>query len=110
MNKRLWVTLAGLPILVGVALTAAGSSNRISVAGWVTDSDCASQGGISRADAECARSCVQYRGAKYVIYNSDLKKAFVLEPQNTMDALAGKYITVQGVRNGDTIAVTSILK
>ena len=60
--------------------------------------------------AQCTRACVSH-GAKYALVVGD--KVYVLDTNDkaaldTLDKQAGKNATVNGVLNGDTIAVGSV--
>lgn len=75
--------------------------------GWITDSQCGAKGANSK-HADCAKKCVDTKGATYVLYNTTSKKTYKLDDQTTAAEHAGHSVVVHGTADGDTIHVTSI--
>ena len=63
--------------------------------GTVTDSGCGEKGAKS-AHADCARSCVKNKGAKYALYTPADKKVWILSDQAGAMKLAGQEVVVKG--------------
>jgi hypothetical protein len=75
--------------------------------GMITDSYCGARHrrGSHQSSSECARTCVR-KGATYVLVDGDHR--YQLRGGNeVLDKLAGQRVNVTGMRQGDTIAVTS---
>ena len=106
MSKRLVGLAVVLVLAVGMSLAAAGA-NEGSWTGWITDSMCGAKG-ASETHADCAKKCVETKGAKWALYNPSDKKVYILVPQDKAAGHAGHHVTVKGTVDGDTIKVTSI--
>lgn len=106
MTKRLVGFAVVLVLAAGMSLAASGAKEG-SWTGWITDSMCGAKGD-SEKHADCAKKCVETKGAKYALYNPSDKKVYVLDPQDKAAGHAGHHVTVKGSVAGDTIKVTSI--
>lgn len=76
--------------------------------GYVTDSICGLKGTTQTEIAMSAHECVAEKHAKYVLYNPETKKSYVVEPQAKVFEDAGYYVMIDGTMEGDTIQMTSI--
>ena len=106
MHKRLMSLGVAVLVVAGLSL-AAGQNQDSSWIGWVTETSCGARGD-NVGHADCAKKCVESKGAKYALYNSTDKKVYVLDPQDKAAAHAGHHVTVKGTVQGDTIKVSSI--
>jgi hypothetical protein len=108
-----------LLIVLGVAVAAepepgqaAGSSSASAeqtYEGVITDAHCGAKhlASISKTAADCARSCV-HAGAQFALVDGD--KSYLLSgDMERLKRAAGLRVKVVGTRNGDTIAVSSII-
>jgi hypothetical protein len=109
-----------LLIVLGVAAVAAepepgqaaGSSSASAeqtYEGVITDAHCGAKhlASISKTAADCARSCV-HAGAQFALVDGD--KSYLLSgDMERLKRAAGLRVKVVGTRNGDTIAVSSII-
>ena len=88
--------------LLAVAAVAAAPVKQ-TFTGTITDSVCATGSHTMRmgpTDAECTVACVSAHDADYVLY--DGKDAYVLSPHRSLEALAGKRVTVTGTLDDKT--------
>jgi hypothetical protein len=76
--------------------------------GFVTDDLCAKNGLAQAGDAKCPKQCVAEKGSKYALYSPSDDKTYILNPQDKMEALAGKRVTIKGTLDGDVITVSNI--
>lgn len=104
MKNRLSVAVA---VLALIAFAVGVAAQDASWTGWVSDSMCGARGDNER-HASCAKKCVKEHGAKYVLYNPSDKKVYALDPQDKLEAFAGKQVKVTGKLEGDKIKVTGI--
>jgi hypothetical protein len=77
--------------------------------GVITDTQCGAkhQASISKTAADCARSCV-HAGSQFALVDGD--KTYILSgDMERLKSAAGRRVKVVGTRNGDTIAVSSII-
>jgi hypothetical protein len=109
-----------LLIVLGVAAVAAepepgqaaGSSSapaEQTYEGVITDAHCGAkhQASISKTAADCTRSCV-HAGSQFALVDGD--KTYILSgDMERLKRAAGLRVKVVGARNGDTIAVSSII-
>jgi hypothetical protein len=109
MRKQFWGATAVVLIAGGIMTYPASGAKTMTRQGWITDSECAAAQGISRADAECARDCVKYHNAKFVMYTPELKTV-ILQPQDKAAQYAGRFVSVRGTRHGDAVEVISIVE
>lgn len=67
-----------------------------------------SQMRMGPTDAECAKNCIIYHSASYVLY--DGKNSYILSDQKTPEQFAGQKVQVAGTLDAKTktIQVTSI--
>ncbi len=114
MLKRL-IVFAAAVLFAGSVSLAAGTPKSTTKAkkaatswsGWITDSECGAKGANAK-HTECAKKCVDTKGAKYVLYSTASKKTYSLDDQTAAAAHAGPQVQVHGTVDGDTIHVTSI--
>lgn len=66
----------------------------LSLAGVITDSQCGISHNAVQPTAECVRSCVKARGAKYVL--NDGTHSFVLTDQQTAEGFAAQKVVATG--------------
>lgn len=106
---RLAWTLAGLSALVLAAFAGLWfpghrshqvNGHLLNIAGVITDSDCGLSHNLARQTADCVRSCVQTRGARYVLSNG--VRIFTLADQQKGAALAGKRVVATGFLDAAT--------
>ena len=76
--------------------------------GFVTDDLCAKNGLAQVDDAVCPKQCVAEKGSKYALYSPSDDKTYILNPQEKMDALAGKRVTIKGTLDGGVITVSNV--
>lgn len=108
MVKRLMICAIALLFIAGIAFTGQEETAKSgSWSGWITDDMCAAKGAKAE-HAACATKCVKEHGGKYVLYNTDDKKSYILDPQDKAAPHAGHEVTVAGKVEGDTIHVDSI--
>ena len=77
--------------------------------GVITDAHCGAkhQASISKTAADCTRSCV-HAGSQFALVDGD--KTYILSgDMERLKRAAGLRVKVVGTRNGDTIAVSSII-
>jgi Protein of unknown function (DUF5818) len=109
--------------MVGVLLLTGGLSaqkalrfsvrNSESFTGKITDSLCAQDGqhvGIFKTERGCIRTCVNFDGAEFVLYNSETKRTYKLDDQRKPEPFAGEEVTVTGTydKEANAIHVTDI--
>ena len=116
MLKRILMcgAMALLAASVGLAQYQSGQSKpkssskaRTAWAGWITDSECGAKGANDK-HADCAKKCVETKGAKYVLYDPASKKTYNLDNQTEAAEHSAHHVNVEGSIDGDTIHVTSI--
>ena len=80
-----------------------------SFTGTITDNGCGEKG-AKAGHADCARSCVKNKGAKYALYTPADKKVWILSDQVGADKLAGQEVVVKGKADKEkmTIEVSSM--
>lgn len=76
-------------------------------AGWITDSECGAKGANDK-HADCAKKCVETKGAKYVLYDTASKKIYNLDNQTEAAEHVAHHVKVHGTLDGDTIHITTI--
>ena len=84
-----------LSLLAMAAVTAAPAKQTFT--GIITDSVCATGSHTMRmgpTDAECTVACVSAHDADYVLY--DGKIGYALRPHRSLEALAGRRVTLTG--------------
>lgn len=103
----------GLVFLAGVSgTTSLAAQQKQTVVGTITDEMCANANHsgmkMGDTDADCAKACVTYHSAAFVLY--DGTTIYQLSDQKTADALAGKKVRVVGTVDAKThkIAVDSM--
>ncbi len=106
MLKRLMICAVALAFVAGLTI-AADKAKDGSWTGWVTDAKCAASGKYDAKHTGCAESCAK-RGEKFVLYNPETKKSFVLDPQDKATGHAGQQVKVTGTMDGDTIKVKTL--
>jgi hypothetical protein len=102
------------PLLCSLFLMAAllAAPGKQKFTGVITDNMCAdgdhSHMKMGPTDAECAKACITFHGAIYVLY--DGKESYTLSDQKTPENFAGKRVTVTGTLDAKTktIQVDSI--
>lgn len=72
----------------------------LNIAGVITDSDCALSHNGARSTAECVRTCVRERGARFVL--SDGVRMFTLSDQRKGAVLAGQKVVAVGYLDRST--------
>lgn len=81
---------------------------RQTVVGTITDEMCANANHTAMkmgdSDAECAKACVTYHSAAYVLY--DGTTTYQLSDQKAAEALAGKKVRVVGAVDAKTRKIT----
>jgi len=115
MVKRL--LMCGAVVLCAAAISVAAqdsgsqskskSSKGSSFSGWITDSECGAKGANDK-HADCAKKCVETKGAKYVLYDPSDQKIYQLDNQEQAAEHAAHQVHVHGTLDGDTIHVSSI--
>jgi hypothetical protein len=81
--------------------------------GVITDDECPkgdhSQMRMGPTDAECAKNCITYHSASYVLY--DGRNSYILSDQKTPEQFAGQKVKVTGTLDakGKTIQVQSVV-
>lgn len=96
--------------LLGTAggTTAAAGQKAQTIVGTITDETCAAASHAAMkmgdTDAECARACVIYHGAPFVLVDGGT--TYQLSDQKTADALAGRKVRVVGTVDARTRTIT----
>jgi nitrogen fixation protein FixH len=100
--KRLLAVVA-----LGAFASVLAAADARSWTGMITDNTCAAEGHF---DAECAKRCVKSGKAKWAIYDSADKTAYILSDQKRAGEMAGKQVVVKGTldEKTKTIEVASI--
>jgi uncharacterized protein DUF5818 len=106
MLKRFTILAIAITFVAAIVI-AADKAKDGSWTGWITDSKCAAKGQYDAKHTGCADSCVK-RGEKYVLYDPEAKKSYVLDPQDKATGHAGHQVKVTGSMDGDTIKVKSL--
>ena len=94
-------------LVVGLASFAYAHDHHGEEASWtgtVTDSGCGEKG-AKAGHADCARSCVKNKGAKYALYTPADKKVWILSDQVGADKLAGQEVVVKGKADKETMTI-----
>ncbi len=102
--------LCALVVLVVAAIGLAGEkakSEGKDYVGWVTDTHCGAKG-AKDGHADCAKSCVENKDAKYAIVIMPDGKVYELDPQAKAAEHAGHHVKVNGTADGNVIKVSSI--
>lgn len=109
--KKLVSRALATALIVGLASFAYAHDHgeEASFTGTVTDSGCGEKG-AKAGHADCARSCVKNKGAKYALYTPADKKVWILSDQAGADKLAGQEVVVKGKADKEkmTIEVSSM--
>lgn len=84
-----------LGVFALASIILAGTSNDLSVAGFVTDTWCGRRGANAR-HAEHARRTVASGVAQYALYDETTKRLYILEPQATAAQYAGQRVKITG--------------
>ncbi|HUI43183.1 MAG TPA: hypothetical protein VL523_14565 [Terriglobia bacterium] len=108
--KRLFSTLAlAAATLVALGLLSVSQARADSWTGWISDSACGAKG-ASADHKQCAITCVNDKGAKWVLVKSDTKDVIAIQNQDAVSAdNVGMEVNVTGTLNEDkTIHVDSI--
>jgi hypothetical protein len=114
--KRIWLAVLGLTTVTLLTIGLAAAAD-MTYTGEIMDSACAKMGshtmmmkkeGIASAK-DCTSGCVK-AGAKFVLYNSAMKKTYELDDQTKPEAFAGDKVKVTGTLDKATgmIHVTDI--
>lgn len=113
MDTRTRLALVLLPLALALGRSAPlVGQERQTIVGTITDEMCANASHsamkMGDSDAECAKACVTYHAAAYVLY--DGKTTYQLSDQKTAETLAGKKVRVVGAVDRKTrkIAVDSM--
>src|ERR1022692_36902 len=100
--KTAAIGMVGILILVGGLSAQKASSfsvrNDETFTGEITDSYCAQGHHIEmiKSARNCILTCVNFDGAQFVLYNSDIKRMYKLDDQQRPKPLAGQEVTVTG--------------
>ena len=79
--------------------------NGESFSGEITDSFCAEDRHhirVIKSERNCILACVNFDGAKFVLYNAESKRIYELDNQQKPEAFAGQEVTVTGTYDQDT--------
>jgi len=101
-----------LLLLLATASLLAAQDTRQSIAGVITESECATANHslmrMGNTDEECAKACVDSHGAAWMLF--DGKVSWALSDQKAPVQFAGKRVVVAGVADAKakTITVESI--
>ena len=102
-------TFAGMSALVLAAVAGIWISQQwphpangrlLKIAGVISDSDCGLSHNLAKQTAECVRTCVKSRGARYVLSNGF--RVFTLADQQKGAALAGERVVATGYLDAAT--------
>ncbi len=103
--------------MVGLLMLAGGLSaqkapsfsvrNSETFTGEITDSLCAEGHhiGTIKSEKNCILTCVQFDGAQFVLYDSEVKHIYKLDDQQQPEAFAGQDVTVIGRYDKDENAI-----
>ena len=105
-----------LGALLAVALLLSGrSSGDAAFVGYITDTECGpdhapmiARGGMGANDRECTYRCVA-KGATFGFVDSGRKRFFQLDDQDAPRPFAGQKVRIEGILDGDTIRVRTIV-
>lgn len=111
MNTPTWRPIALLLLLalgLGGRPGAVAGQERQTIVGTITDEMCANANHsamkMGDTDGDCAKACVTYHSAVYVLY--DGTTTYQISDQKTADALAGKKVRVVGAVDPKTRKIT----
>jgi hypothetical protein len=106
MRKVLVLCLAICFVFALTALAFDDMGKTTTVNGWLSDDKCGAKGANAGAEA-CTKKCVA-AGAKLVIVTDGDSKIVAVDNQDAVAAHAGHHVAVTGVKNGDSIHVSSV--
>lgn len=110
--------LAVLAIAATGALLQATDKTATSYEGEISDSICARDGSHAEAmrmskdmgetAASCTTACVYHAGAKFVLFDPERKKVYLLHPQEDASKFAGQKVRIVGTLRKKTLEIESI--
>jgi len=100
VTKRLVVAFLAVAVL-------SAAQGKQTFTGTVTDSECEkadhARMRMGDTDAECARACISFHGATYVLYDGE--RVYGLSDQRTAEKFAAQRVSVVGTLNAKTKSI-----
>jgi hypothetical protein len=95
------VALFAVVAMVGFAVVQAHAAD-MTWTGWISDSTCSADKGMTAEHKDCAMKCVKEKGASYVFITSADKKVVKIQNQDAVkDANVGVEVKVTGSMTDD---------
>ena len=110
MNKQTMIAILSVFVLAVAGFATVGDVNAgdgddASWTGWITDTQCATNG-AKEGHGDCAKRCAG-RGEKLALID-DEGHMFILDPQDKAMESAGEYVKVTGTLADGTIEIATI--
>lgn len=106
--KKFYLSLLALVVAAAMSAFAqntgkSGSSDTVTVSGWVTDSSCGAKGAHAGA-VECAKKCIA-AGKKVVFVDDKEKKVWAVSNPEILKGHEGEHVDIDAHVNADTNTV-----